>query len=367
MDLMKQSTTYQAMLKKYQDFSAPTVKITVDGVELIEKKQARVTQVMVELTNGYEASACSFDLQDEYEPSQSDFSTKGAVPSLQIGAKVEIQLGYITTEQVFSGLITQVDYCFEGEDMTPYLHVECMDAKCLLMKSQRLELCSEEKITDAVKTLLGQQPVSSYLSGKDVSLMQEDKQPLSLNMQSDYDFIVQQAQYVGCEFFIINGKAYFREEPALSSPIVTLSPDNGLVRVQVSLQGAELVEKVTVKGIDPTKDAEVSGSAKASGKFSSGSTAKKMISGTERVFFDSRVQSEAQANSRAKILMKGLTQRFAVLSAEVMGMPDLVPGRTVKLTGLSSVVDSSYYLTTVRHVYNSDGFTTLIEGRKSSL
>ena len=131
----------------------------------------------------------------QYDYEQTDFSKQGAAKVLQLGAKVEVELGYIRTETVFSGLVAEVRYEFE-EDDAPCIHVECMDAKCLLMKMQRLEIRSEKKIAPVVNALLGQQPVSSYLTGRTVQLTEAEKEPLQFHMDSDYDFLVRQAQYL---------------------------------------------------------------------------------------------------------------------------------------------------------------------------
>ena len=41
MDLMKQSTAYALLKKEYREFAAPTVRILVEGSDLIERYQVR--------------------------------------------------------------------------------------------------------------------------------------------------------------------------------------------------------------------------------------------------------------------------------------------------------------------------------------
>lgn len=366
MDLMTASTTRFLLEKKYRGFQAPTVRIKVDGIEIVEKLGAGISDVSVDLTSEYAASGCSFDVVGEYKPAQTNFRSGGAAKLLQIGAKVEVELGYVTTETVFYGLIAEVSYSFE-RDSAPVIHVECMDAKCLLMKSQRLEIRSEKKVAQLVRTLLGQQPVSSYLKGKEVILRETNREPLQFNMESDYDFIVRQAQYLGCEFFIVAGKAYFRTAPLLSAPIMTMSPDAGLMSATFSLRGAPLVKKVKVVGIDPESDREVSGTASAGGKFGKGAGASRMLSSTERTYFDPSANSAAQASSRAKILMKGIENQFGCLECRCVGLPEIVPGRYIRISGLMSEAKKSFYITGVRHTMGIDGYTTSFEARVDSL
>ncbi|MEG2074737.1 MAG: hypothetical protein RRY54_08210, partial [Angelakisella sp.] len=309
MDLMTQSTAYMLLQKKYRDFAAPTVRIKVDGTEIVEKMSGGIVNITVELTSEYSASACSFDVLGEYLPKQTDFDSQGCVSKLQIGAKVEVELGYIQTELVFVGLITDVEYQFE-QSMPPILHVECMDAKCLLMKTQRIELMGEITLKDAVNKLLSGGPLRSYLSVKKVDIPGDAKHPRRISMESDYDFLVRQAQYYGCEFFIFCGKAYFRKSPAMAMPIMELGIKTGLLSATLRLQGEKLVKEVQVVGIDPENDLSLSGQAILSGKFSSGATANKMLSDTRRQYFDPLVTDYSSAKNRAQVLLNGITSSF---------------------------------------------------------
>ena len=365
MDLMKQSTSFAQLKKKYRNFAAPTVEIYVDGAGIVSKMGASVTDLEVDLTCGYPASGCSFTITGEYQPSQSDFNPRGCAKKLELGAKVEVALGYITLETVFVGLITELEYLFEEE--APLIHVECMDIKCLLMKTQRLELMGESKCRQVVDELLSSAPVSSYLGGKAIEIPNDEKRPLGVSMESDYDFIVRWAQYSGCEFFVLCGKVYFRPAPGASSPILEIEPDGGILSARLRLQGTELVKSVQVVSIDPANDKVISGKASASGKFGDGPTAKKMIAGTERIYLDPLATSTSAAQARAKVLMAGLTGRFEQLELRCIGLPDLVPGRQVKVKGLSGRAAGSFYITDIRHSFGLDGFTTTLEARRNSL
>ncbi len=366
MDLMTAITSYTVLDLKYQGFRAPTAHVIVDGTDLTAKLKTNFASITADLSAGYESSGVSFDVIGEYRPDQTEFDTAGAAKVLQLGAKVELKLGYIRTETVFVGLITDVTYDFP-EDDEPTIHVECMDAKCLLMKMQRLEIRAEKKIAPLVNALLGAAPVSSYLDGKTVSLTETEREPLPINMDSDYDFLVRQAQYMGCEFFILAGKAYFRQPSLAATPLMTLEPRHGILSASLSLRGAPLVKKVTVVGVDPQSDKAVSGSASASGKYGTGSGASKMLSGTERTYFDPRTASAKDATDRAKVLMRGIENQFGVLNCTCIGLPEIVPGRWISIKGLSPQITGKFYIVQVRHVLSESGFTTTFEARTDSL
>jgi phage protein D len=366
MDLMTASTSYAKLQMKDRNFGAPTVRIHVDGVEITEKKGAKLSGVTVDLTAESSASGCSFDVVGEYEPKNTAFSAKGAAELLQLGAKVELELGYIETVPVFYGLIAEIEYNFDNED-APYIHVECMDAKCLLMKRQRLALFSEKSVTDAIGEMMDGQPFSDYITGKQVEAYSEKLDMLPAAMEDDFQFTTRYAQYIGYEFFIVQGKVYFRKAPTSYSSIMTISPKLGLLSAKQSLRGVALHKKALVVGINPADDKMVSGEAVISGKFGGGSSAKRMMGESEKIHFDHHVVSAEQAQARAKTLLQAARGSFGRLDCKCVGIPELVPGRSVTIDGVSPDADKEYYILGVRHTMDERGFFTNLEARIDTL
>ena len=51
-----------------------------------------------------------------------------------------------------------------------------------------------------------------------------------------------------------------------------------------------------------------------------------------------------------------------------MGIPELVPGRFIKLKGLGTAVSNTFYLVTVRHIMTGEGeFITKITGKAAKM
>ncbi|MEI3191841.1 MAG: hypothetical protein V8S36_06325 [Lachnospiraceae bacterium] len=62
MDLMKGSTSFRSLRKKYDDFSAPSVEVTVGSTKLVSGAGADIFDLELELTSGFEASGCVLHL-----------------------------------------------------------------------------------------------------------------------------------------------------------------------------------------------------------------------------------------------------------------------------------------------------------------
>lgn len=367
MNLMTGSTDFPALQNKYRNFGAPTIRLRVEDVEILEKMDAMISNVAVELSNGASATGCSFDVIGEYDPKNTGFNGNGPEKLLQLGAKVELELGYIETVPVFFGLIAELEYVFENEDSAPFIHVECMDAKCVLMKRQRLELFSAKSITEAVGEIFDAQPFSDYIKGKTVDALTDKLDMIPAAMEDDFQFCTRCAAYIGYEFFILAGQVYFRKTPSGSSSIMTLSPEYGLSGVKLSLRGASLHKKTKVVGIGEQDGKMVSGEQAAGGKFAKNQNAARMMGESERTHFDHMVKSADEAAARAGTLMQMAVGEFGRIECKCVGIPELVPGRSITVKGVSPEADRDFYIISVRHTFDDNGFFTTLEARLNTL
>jgi phage protein D len=300
-----------------------------------------------------------------YTPEKTDFDK--SIQCIQIGEQVEVSLGYVRRESIFKGYINSIDYQYGMDEDSIEITVECMDVKGLLMKTRRLEFFTEKSADAVVSKLLGESPVSSYLSGKEVDTCSEDEVPLRSNMMTDYDLIVEQASKLGFEFFILQGKAYFRARQKVTSQLVELTPEEGIVSARLSLNGQSLVKKIEVRSIDETSGEQIKGEAAISGTFSSGSSGNKLLGSSKQIFYEPGVKDANEAKARAKARIEAAAEKFGELECECVGIPELSPGRFIKIAKLSSQMNRKYYVHYVRHVIDESGYRTYIKAGVSSL
>lgn len=363
MDLMSATTTFSALKKKYYDFHAPALEVSIGGTKMVDSEQANITDLEVELTCGYEASGCVFTMQSVYDAEQTDF--KKYAEKVQLGEVVEVFVGYVRVESVFKGYINRIDYLYGVEDDTYQIRVECMDAKGLLMKTRRMEFFTQKSADAVVSAILGEQPVSSYLSGKEIEKCSEEEVPLRSHMMTDYDLIVEQASKQGFEFFILQGKAYFRKRQKVTSTLVKLSMIDGIINAKLSVSAQELVKKIEVRSIDENNGEQIKGEAVLSGNFGKGS--KKLLGDSRQVFYEPGVKDANEAKARAKARMDAIAGHFGELEFECIGIPELAPGRFIELEKLSTQANRKYYINYVRHVINEDGYRTYVKAGVNSL
>lgn len=365
MDLMSVTTTYRELVKKYSNFRAPTVEITVGGTKLVSGAGLNVTEAEVELSCENEASGCIFYIAGGYSPKNTDFTT--GIEKIQIGETIQVELGYVRLERVFSGYVNQIDYDFNFSGKGYAIRVDGIDAKGLLMKNQRMEVSKEKSATDLVNKLLGEQPVSSYLEGKEIDGSPQEDISLQSNTMNDYDLIQEYATKLGYEFFISQGKAYFRPKEKVGSPIVKLSPRHGIFEAKLSLSGQQLFKTAEARAVDDGSGRKITGQADITGRFSTGGAAEKMMGPSKQEFDESEIKDAKGAQTRAEKKLEKATESFGILELNCVGIPEIGPGRFIELEEMSGVLNRMYYVTSVSHKVNEEGYRTTIKARVKSI
>jgi phage protein D len=363
-DLMTASTTSSQLAKKYDQFSAAAAQVSIDGTDIIKKFDANIVELSVELSTDGAAGSASFTVIDEYDTEKSDFRTDKATPLLQLGARVEISLGYVSgVEKVFSGLIAEVEYMMNNAEEAPCIRVTCLDAISLLMRSYRNQVYLDKSSSDVVTELFGFKPFASYISGSQVEKTSEKRKSLVHN-GSDYDLVQRLAKEEGYELFISQGKVYFRKLPAKASAIMTLAVDDYLLQsARLSLRSSGLVGKVTVIGVNDQDSKATSATASIQGKFAAKSTAKLMLGESVRTIVDQSANSAAKVKQKADLVINEAKASFGRLDCSLVGLPDIVPGRSIKLKGLFPQADVEAYILKVSHRFTDDGYFTEFEAK----
>ena len=129
-----------------------------------------------------------------------------------------------------------------------------------------------------------------------------------------------------------------------------------------------LVEKVEVRGLDVGKAKVVKESLKNSFKFSKGNKAKALISGSKFVYVDPSVSNSDDAANRAQYLYEEMTHRYGTLDLDMVGIPEILPGRYIKIQDVGEAVSNTFYVQTVRHTLDARGrYSTRIIGKTNKL
>ena len=359
--------TYEQLQTKYTDFAHPRARVLLGDKVFDSAKTGMVlNDIHVEVTSGYEASVASFRLFDAYDPSTGKFFYDRVKRQVLLGNSVTIQLGYLDTlETVFVGFLSGVAFGFEPGGL-PYIEVSAMDVKGLMMGGSYAASLKATTYSAAVKEILErtgegrlqqlggitETAISNTPDANGTPSGSARSIPITVEMvsESDYEFVVRAAKRYNYEFFVDRGKVLFRPAKSDASVLMALGSAAGLrgFRIEYSITG---VGKV------------VSANRAFSNTISSAGKAKQLVGKGSKVYLDASITSKEEAEARVSSLMEQMSYRLGNLEGDCVGIPDLVPGRFIQVSGLGAPVDNRFYLTAVTHDFTSDGgFRTRIQG-----
>lgn len=379
----QQNLTYDKLKSKYYEFANPRAKIELDGKEFAgENGDMIVNDIHIELVSGFEASIASFRIYNVYDAESGEFRYDEISEQIVLGKSVVISLGYLNKlEKVFVGFIAGVDFCYEGEGHLPYIEVSAMDIKGIMMGGSYASQCTTDHYSGAVKEIFNRTAYQNLKSGGGYTDCRVDETAdkktggdknkvsdytVEMVSESDYDFVVKAAKKFNFEFFVDRGRIYFRKAKSNTTTLMTIGSGKGLRKFNVGYSLTGLVATVEARAMDAGQGKIITAKEKypeAGKSISTGNQAKKLLGDGTKVYIDPTIKSQSQAEARAAALKEQMSYRLGNLEGTCVGLPDLVPGRFIKLSGLGGPTENRFYLTEVVHDFDDQrGFETRITG-----
>ena len=238
------------------------------------------------------------------------------------------------------------------------------------MASGALESTGASDITNAAGATQGATGAAGGVAGATGGTQQQSSDVYTIEMvgESDYEFFVRAAKRYNYDFFILGGELIFRPAKSDTTAYMTLGVKTGMRNINVEYDITGLYGKVEVRNVDPGKGKLISSTKKSTNKISQGSKAKGIVGKLEKVFIDPTASSKDDASYRANYLIEDMSYRFGTLEAELIGLPELVPGRFIQITGLGKDVENQFYLQEVIHTFSGAGdYITKIIGKAATI
>ncbi len=351
-DLMSGTWEYEKLEKTYNNFMVPAVKFEVGGSDLI-KKGMRIQSVEAVLSiKG--CSSVSVVFKDCYDIKNGTFD-KELKSAAVLGKPVALSMGYGSAFQtVFKGYLSNVRIV---ASVTSGMQIEMigLDARRLMMTdNNHIREYKIKNYSDAVSELLKRY---SKLSTPVVDATSENmKDGLIWQNGSDYDFITKElieSGRVQREFFIAVDKVYFRKPRSVTAPVLTLKPGGGLVGFESD--AGYMNESYHILGYDTATGKPIEGKADAKTKWSS---TMPLSQKGEWYISDPACTAKTQATNRAKALADRALAASQHAQISCIGIPELIPGRFIKIDRVDSLVNKKYYITQVVHRYDENGYMT---------
>jgi len=347
-DLMKGKYTYAQLAQKYKNFMVPALKIKRQGKDLITSLKLAVENASITLSLS-NASSCRFTIANAYDPKARAFDDN-IKSQLMLGTVLQIEIGYSSvTTLVFKGYVSEITYEFRD---APALDVTVLDVRRLMMAGQnRMMIHSVQNYSQAFTDVMQRyQKICTTL----VIDKTDDKLKCVAQTTSDYKFIAKELAWkADREFFVLAGKAYFRVPQKETTEIMSLAWGEGIISFSRSALYHDAV--INVVGFDEEKKEAVWGEAQSKAEDPQSS----VVSEPQPTVYTEPDAAEAeQVKKRAQHEDKKRKRKTQEGRGICIGLPEIVPGRFIKLEKLDSSLDGIYYIKNVEHNLGSEGFTT---------
>ena len=376
--------TYSTLQKKYDSFEDPVAQIVINEFDLKDDRSGiTVSDIEVDMTCGFDAGQAGFSLFDCYDFIGTRFKYEAIKSYIALGSSVKISLGYnMKAREVFRGVIVRVDFVVDDYS-APHVRITAMDVKAVMMANHYHKKLMADTYSAAVKEVFSQNKYMSMISPTgvitkldisatpdtlDVTDAVDTDKSIEMVGESDYEFVVRAAKKYNYEFYCLGGQVIFRPARGDVTVLLTLSNQTRIFNMNVSYDVTGLVNSVTVRGLDVGR-ASVQESTKIHKlKVSTKPMARSLFSGSEYVYVDPTVTSKIEASRRADYIYDTMSYKFGSLDMEIMGIPEIVPGRFIELQDFGGVINNVFYVTAVHHKLDTTGrYTSRVVGQVNSL
>lgn len=291
------------------------------------------------------------------------------------GDKVEIKMGGGTRrndagsgsgdkKSIFSGEIVGSEGSFkQGGD--PKLSVRAFDKLHRLLRGKKSKTFQKQTDQDIASAIAGEHGLSAQC-GSTPKIKHEH---IYQHNQTDLEFLRSRASRLGYSLWVEDTKMFF-DAPKLDADsglefILDQQPKDGkgdkLKSFNARVSNAGVMKKVTVRGWDPEKKAEIVGEASAEpSKLGSSNAASSLGDFGEVATFttDHPIRSKEEANAIAKAKLQEAAMNYLTAEAEAMGNAGLKAGIVVKikvnLDDASDPYNGKYLVAGCTHRYSAD-------------
>ena len=349
-----------SFLKDIQDHVSPSVMIKIGELiinELSGNESMVISDLSVQLTVGLEASACSFTLTNIPDNIE-DLVRPGAI--------VRIYIGYREPLLVFEGYVTGFSISSQPGAL-PYVTINCLDAKGLMMSNRRVLRSVEVNGLAAIENVL--QQYGQYAIRRDIQISRDIPLRIEQNAESDYDWLSRIASLANLEFFILQGIIYLRDPMQLKPPLVVINDERVVLAFTKEICLSGQFGEVQVISYDQSRQKQIIAKTSSVGQhserlniaaYNAESLFEEIDIPSSHVFIEPWIIDESQANDRANSIMTRQSMKFVTGKCDVFCMPFLCPGRYIKFTNITGL-SGSYYITAVHHQLRSGAYTTALE------
>ena len=354
------SYTFKDLDKKYDGFSAPAYEVSVGGKDF-ECGKVPISTLEAELSCDGRAGGCSFHIEGGYDYEKRKWVNEMA-QAVKIGAELEVKGGYVKKKTVFYGYVDDYSVDFDEEGASG-ISVTGLDGLGYLMSLREPLYAGKKKPAEIVKEILQKSVSAGFAKKVNMASLSGFETAVVKEQIDDWRFLNLMAQRYGFSLFCVAGELIFSDVASKTSPILTLTLGQGLDSFQKRVSLAHQVGKVEIMGRDVNQKA-VLGEADSVKTGGDGKSAAELVPALKEAVlreYSEYARTQDECKTLAQNRLDGIAMGLVSGRGRCIGIPDLIPGRYLKIEGGDKQANGSYFLTKVRHLFDDNGYITEFE------
>lgn len=350
-ELMNSNTfSYSQLKAKYGGFRNPCCAVKAGGTD-IRTLGLFVSQMEIRQTIKDKAGTCTFVISNGYDHVAGGFKDEIA-DNFPLGQTVEAGMGYTTPVYMFKGFVTDVSFTFESGG-SPGVRISCTDIRSLMMQGKL-----NAKPIIASFPLMMLMILATYTSILKMKIAYYDIWNILEDFRqntNDFNYLYDYGVKRGYEFFVLGDYFYFRKKWENTAPLMHLKWGESIMSFNraTSYSSNKLVGALNgLLSIFPFFSENMLTPQGYPSK-----TATPMIPQIKVDTSDAKNPADL-----VNIMITGLhnlNDNMSPGTVKCVGIPEIIPGRYIKLTGLDrKFFDGMYYIEEVTHSLSASGYVT---------
>ncbi len=350
-------------------YYAPVFELKLDGkdIEKIDPALKKcITSITVTKAIG-QSDHIKFDVQDQMEAGQFTWLDKNI---FEMGQQINAALGYSgNVSHKAEAHVQEVSTGFTS-GLAPTLTIEGSHIAFTKMTKSTKELVfKEKKDSEIVKHIAGILKVGTQIEATSVKFDLKTKKSEATYMEFISNLVSENSRF---EFFISEGKLFFRQAKIDESPRITLTWGQDLVSISPSADMAKMITGVVALASLNKKTSRVKVAAGIEKKVDPGKTlgsvlAKKYVGENLEYVTARPTDSTEELKALAEARLEEQNRDFVTAEGSTVGIPELSPGMCIQLEGLGQKFSGKYYVGKTVHTIDGSGYKVNFSVRSNVL
>lgn len=338
---------------KYANFMIPDFCIKVEGSQIqksIQFPNLQVDEVRLKLSMDA-AGALSFCVLNAYDLAGRCF-VNDIKKKFVLGKIITAEIGYVgNLTEVFKGYIHSVTYEYSD---SPVISVTALDFIRMMQENEVLKKTyKEQNPTEIFQSVM--EKYNAICPDDSIKADSSNSQKDDLIQKgNDYRFVKDILCARECrDFYVLNGCAYFVDAEKKKSSVISLEWGKDIL--SFSHEKNYLDKCIQVNLADKSKQTQ---SIRIQ-KVIKGKDQKKVL--TTPVIRNVSMEAEGTSQDALRQVKKAAVEELrssVQCSGSCIGIPQIVPGRSLTITKMDQEIDGIYEIVSVEQHIGTDGFVT---------